>query len=239
MNLKFEFELSKFFKSNFQLFVIMGIFGAFTIYLKGFYNSEYPSLLIEYGIVSSFLISILISLVIIRNSFENISFENISFNLNSFENIMNLLDALFFVGKGNIKRGLFLMPFIAFLFVLISIILTTFSDTLPAILSIGIKIVAVILFFNLFQYLLNAKKNWNIVAKYLVITETIALILYLIVHSYASILFKSFSELLETLLLLMICFPIGTLFGILLGAILDKLGIMKKLREEQKNKDKK
>jgi hypothetical protein len=221
MVLKFEFELSKFFKANFQLFVILGIFGAFTIYLKNFFDIKDPSLPIEYGIISSFLITILISLVIIRNSFENLPFEKISL-----ENIMNSLDAIFLVGKGNIKRGLFLIPFIVFLLALISTILTTFSDALPAILSTGVWVIAIILFFNLFQYLIQVKKNWNIIANYLLIIEITSLILYF----FVSILPESYSILLKTLFLLMVAFPLGGLIGITIGVILDKLGIIEKIK---------
>jgi len=233
MVLKFEFELSKFFKANFQLFVILGIFGAFTIYLKNFFDIKNPSLAIEYGIISSFLITILISLVIIRNSFENLPFDKISL-----ENIMNSLDAIFLVGKGNIKRGLFLIPFIVFLLALISTIITTFSDALPAILSTGIFVISIILFFNLFQYLIQVKKNWNIIANYLLKIEITSFILYLIIHYFASILPESYSILLETLSILMVAFPLGALLGIMIGTILHKLGIIEKIKmKKAKNRE--
>jgi hypothetical protein len=235
MVLKNEFNLSDFFKRNFQLFVILGIFGAFTIYLKGFFNEKDPNILIEYGIIASFLITILISLVIICNSFENISFEKFSL-----ENIMNSLDAFFLVGKGNITRGLFLIPFIVFLLAIISTILTSFGDALPAILSTGVWVISVILFFNLFQYLIQVKKNWNIIVNYLVKFEVILLVLYLGIHFYSPTLPESYSKLLDTLFVTMIGFPIGAILGILMGAILDKLGFFARFKpQKQKTNEKK
>nr|WP_320160257.1 hypothetical protein [uncultured Methanoregula sp.] len=229
-----EFELSTFFKDNFQLFVILGIFGAFTLYLKGFLVSENLNIILEYGIISSFIIAILISLLIIRNSFENISFNHDSFE-SSLETFIDVLQAIFLVGKGNILRGLFLIPFIFFIITLISTIFTSFSSKLPSLFSAAATIITTILFFNLFQYLVDIKKNWNTVANYLVGLEIVSIALLAIIHLW----FPSFSELAERLVSLMIGFPLGALAGIFIAATIEKLGFLGKYTNAKQRKKKK
>jgi len=234
MVLKYEFTLSKFFDATFHLFVILGIFGAFTLYLKGFFDPNNPNILIQYGIICSFLITILISIVIVYRSFENISFENLSL-----ENINDFVDAIFLVGKGNIKRGIFLILFIIFLSSIISTILTTFSDSLPLILSTGVTIAGVIIFFNLFQYLINAKTNWNIIANYLLKIEIISAFSWVVIHFFSPVLPQSYTILMETLLKLMVAFPVGALIGILIGATLKKFGIITLIKTKKGKRRKK
>lgn len=90
---KVEFDIEKFLENNYKLFAALGIFGALSIYLNSILNE--PIEIFELGIVSSLIIFIIISMKILTKAFE-----------------FHGYNTFFSSSRGNLKRIIFITPFI-------------------------------------------------------------------------------------------------------------------------------
>ena len=94
---KVGFQIGAFFEENYKLFVIIGVFGALSIYLEKLFK-DYNMSFLQVGIVACFILFIQVSLVILYRALKTQDNEPIPLSL-----IM--------LSKGNVERVSFIISF--------------------------------------------------------------------------------------------------------------------------------
>lgn len=77
---KVGFQIEAFFEENYKLFVIIGVFGALSIYLEKLFK-DYNMSFLQVGIVACFILFIQVSLVILYRALKTQDNEPISLSL--------------------------------------------------------------------------------------------------------------------------------------------------------------
>jgi len=118
---KVDFKIEAFFEENYKLFVIIGVFGALSIYLEKLFK-DYNMSFLQVGIVACFILFIQVSLVILYRALKTQDNEPISLSL-----IM--------LSKGNVERVSFIISFAILIVVIFYFALTAFGGPLNALMG--------------------------------------------------------------------------------------------------------
>lgn len=141
MNKDNDFQLDLFLKDNHQLFTIMGIFGAISIYLNTLsQGSDIQSLRV--GIVSSFVLFIVVSLVIFLKAFKTHDDESVPL-------------AFLTPSKGNFKRILFIIPFSLLIITITTFLINAYPEPSNAIFGFFLYILGMPVFFGIISFIRN------------------------------------------------------------------------------------
>ncbi len=143
-----NFELDKFLKDNQHLFAIMGIFGAIAIYLITIErNSAYIGKnLLQFGIVASFILFILTSLIVFLKALER-------------DADMPIPLTFSILKKEDWKRIFFIIPFFMLIITMFAFIIINFLGPLMAILGLISYVFGMVVFFGIFTVMFNIFKG--------------------------------------------------------------------------------
>jgi hypothetical protein len=156
--LKFDpFRLTKFFLTNKDLFIVFGVFGAFSLYLTTFLTDSqkipvtfdytiqigtFPFNYLKFGIASCLLLLLILGLLIIFQAFETPPSRR---------------KLLYYIsGTGSIERFVFIIPFIFFLFGISEYLYSTFNSEIGLIIPIFSAVAGYCAFFILLREMINA-----------------------------------------------------------------------------------
>lgn len=140
-----DFQIGVFLEDNYRLFAIIGIFGAFSIYL-GELCRDYNMPILQLGIMACFTLFILISLVIFERSFRSYSDEPTSLSF-------------LMMNKGNFERFLFIIPFSMLIMTIIYFISTTFQEPLNALLGMLLYVSGMMVYLGFLSIIIMKTKN--------------------------------------------------------------------------------
>ena len=155
-DLKYDpFRLSKFFVLNKDLFIVFGVFGAFSLYLTTFLNGNQGSSTItnysikigeislnfmNFGIAACLIILLILSLLIIIEAIQAPPEKR------------NLI--YYTTGKGSIERILFIIPFIIFIFGISGYLYSRFTGEIDIILPLISFVLGFCVFFILIRQII-------------------------------------------------------------------------------------
>lgn len=163
-----EFDLEDFLKNNQQLFTVMGIFGAISIYLITI-NKDIPEGfskdMLQFGIPASLILFLITSWVIFQNLIKKRD-ERIPLSI-----------SLFIFRWGNIMRFIFAIPFLILIISICFYIIINYYEPLKLTLGLGLSPISIMVFFGIFVIILE-KVRYKIMVSVCflsIITSAIAL----------------------------------------------------------------
>lgn len=139
------FQIEAFLKENYQLFAIIGVFGALSIYLTNL-SADGDTFIIQIGITSSFILFILVSFVIFwkgREKLRDMSSPNVSLKV-----IIN-----------NSKLVLFMVPFYLLIAAIAYYVMDAFSKPLEIVFGMVIFMLGAISSFGFLSMMDNKVRN--------------------------------------------------------------------------------
>lgn len=142
---KVDFKIEAFFEENYKLFVIIGVFGALSIYLEKLFK-DYNMSFLQVGIVACFILFIQVSLVILYRALKTQDNEPISLSL-----IM--------LSKGNVERVSFIISFAILIVVIFYFALTAFGGPLNALMGMILYVLGMMSFFGFLNLITMKAKN--------------------------------------------------------------------------------
>lgn len=193
---KVGFQIEAFFEENYKLFVIIGVFGALSIYLEKLFK-DYNMSFLQVGIVACFILFIQVSLVILYRALKTQDNEPIPLSL-----IM--------LSKGNVERVSFIISFAILIVVIFYFALTAFGGPLNALRGMILYVLGMMSFFGFLNLItMKAKNRWLgiiIGSLFLAVISTIG---YYYMEKYSLIPFMLFFSSLAT----------GSVIGLLITPI--------------------
>jgi hypothetical protein len=113
-----DFDLWGFLDRNSKLFVTLGIFGAFTLYLGSFKTEDFKQIIdpriIDFGILSCLFLILVIGLSILVNAYKDIEIRQFP---------------AYIIETGNYKRAGFVIPYIIFIGIISYTIISLYSNS--------------------------------------------------------------------------------------------------------------
>ncbi len=192
MNKNDDFQLDIFLEENQPLFTVMGIFGAISIYLTSLMQDSNQYL--QFGIVSSFVLFVIVSVVIFIKAFKRRNNELIP------------LDFLMF-NKANMERLLFIIPFLMLIMTIAQFLVSAYKTASFGLFGISLYILGVPVFFGIIN--LFRKKSMKINFFILIIILVSSLIGFYYMLKFNLIVFALFFSSLTT----------GSLIGLMITSL--------------------
>jgi hypothetical protein len=143
-----DFDLWDFLDRNSKLFVTLGIFGAFTLYLNSF-KEVIDQKFINFGILACLILILVIAFSILANAYKDLKIQNFP---------------MYVIETGNLKRAGFVIPYIIFISIITLTIISLYSSSnLFDFFGIFAFILGVIIALRFFAILIVKK---NVIKKY-------------------------------------------------------------------------
>ena len=192
------FQIEAFLEENYKLFVIIGVFGALSIYLETlFIDYNMPMPILQLGMVTCFTLFIVVSLVILYRALKTQDNEPIPLSL-----IMPSI--------GNFVRIFFVISFAILIVVIFYFVLTAFGGPLNAFMGVILYVLGMMCFFGFLSMVTMKAKNKGLViligSLFLAVISTMG---YYYMEKYSLIPFMLFFSSLAT----------GSVIGLLITPI--------------------